>query len=277
MLKLAVIGKDVSQSVSPQIHQYIFKRLGKACTYDAVSIAPQDFSARAEKLFETYDAFNVTIPFKQEIIPYLRELREDAQSFQAVNTVLSRERAGYNTDGKGFLLMLQNAGIDVRGKEALVLGAGGAGRSCVKKLTEAGAKVFVFERFSERLDEVYREFGNFTPLKRVPLRPFDIVFNCTGIGMHDTVGTTPQIVTESGEQAPIGRELLSLCESAVDLIYVPAQSEFLKIAAAEGKKTLNGASMLFYQAYYADCIYLGTTPDPEAAKELWNGFSKEDV
>ena len=96
-------------------------------------------------------------------------------------------------------------------------------------------------------------------------KPYDVIFNCTGIGMHNSVGMTPSVRTAAGE-IPVGRELLSLCDTAVDLIYVPAQSEFLRIADALGKKTVNGASMLFYQAYYADCIYLGKTPDAAEAK-----------
>ena len=191
----------------------------------------------------------------------MKELRGDARVFGAVNTVLVKERAGYNTDGYGFLLMLENAGVEIEGKRVLVLGVGGAGRSCVKKLLDAGAVVSVYERFEERLQAVYREFGSFTPLKEIPIVPYDIVINCTGIGMHDTVGVSP-----------VGRELLSLCDTAVDLIYVPARSKFLEIAQQEGKRTVNGDSMLFYQAYMADCIILGKTPDAAQAKAFYQSF-----
>ena len=260
-MKLAVIGKDVSQSLSPAMHTFLFSRFGAPCSYDAVSIAPERFAERAEEFFERYDAFNVTIPFKTDVIPFLKELRGDARVFGAVNTVLVKERAGYNTDGYGFLLMLENAGVEIEGKRVLVLGAGGAGRSCVKKLLDAGAVVSVYERFEERLQAVYREFGSFTPLKEIPIVPYDIVINCTGIGMHDTVGVSP-----------VGRELLSLCDTAVDLIYVPARSKFLEIAQQEGKRTVNGDSMLFYQGYMADCIILGKKPDGAQAKAFYQSF-----
>lgn len=265
MLKLCVIGKDVSQSQSPAMHTFLLNQMGVACSYEAVSIPPAEFSAHAEALFTAYDAFNVTIPFKGDIIPYLTSVEGDAKSFGAVNTVLSKERRGFNTDGLGFMLMLENAGVNVAGKSVLVLGTGGAGRSCIKKLMEHGANVSAYERDAARLNAVYEEFGGFTPLFEVETKPYDIIFNCTGIGMHNTVGMTPSVRTAAGE-IPVGKELLSLCETAVDLIYVPAQSEFLRIAAGLGKKTVNGASMLFYQAYYADCIYLGKTPDAAEAK-----------
>ena len=272
MLKIAVVGKDVSRSLSPAMHTFILGRLGVKCRYDAVSVSPDEFSERAEETLREYDAVNVTIPFKGNIIPHLKTLAGDAPVFGAVNTVICRTRTGYNTDGFGFLLMLENAGVDVKGKSVLVLGAGGAGRSCIKKLLDAGAEVYAYERSEERLFTVYREFGGFSPLTEVPVRPFDVIVNCTGVGMHDTVGKTPAIAYSGGEIRPVGKELLSLCGVAVDLIYVPAQSEFLRIAEEAGKKTVNGESMLFYQAYMADCIYTERKPSAEEAKRLWEEY-----
>lgn len=267
MLNLAVIGKDVSRSLSPSMHKFLLGKMGEPCSYEAVSVPPETFSARAEELFGKYDAFNVTIPFKTEIIPYLKELKGDAAAFGAVNTVLTRSRTGYNTDGYGFLLMLQNEGISPAGKSVLVLGAGGAGRSCIRKLSEAGADVYAYERSEDRLREVTRQLGNFTPLTRVPVRSYDMILNCTGIGMHTTVGKTPDVRSEASVE-----ELLSLCNAAVDLIYEPVQSEFLRIAKSFGKQTVNGEAMLFYQAYMADCIYLDRSPSAEEAKALRNEY-----
>ena len=156
MLKLAVVGKDVSKSDSPKMHAFLLGKLGYSCTYDRVSLSPEEFSERAPALFERYDAFNVTIPYKGAVIPYLRELKGDALRFGAVNTVLTKARTGYNTDGFGFLLMLRNAGIEVKGRRVLVLGAGGAGRSCIGKLLEEGALVEAYELDPVRLAEVGR-------------------------------------------------------------------------------------------------------------------------
>ena len=155
----------------------------------------------------------------------------------------------------------------------LVLGAGGAGRSCIKKLAEAGAHVFAYERDEKRLEAVAKEFGCFVPLPEVEARRYDVIFNCTGIGMHKTVGMTPSVRTKAGEQ-PVGEELLSLCDTAVDLIYVPKESEFLRIARTLGKKTVEGGPMLFYQAYYGDCIYVGREPKAEEAKRLYEEYLK---
>ncbi|MGN1077037.1 MAG: shikimate dehydrogenase family protein, partial [Candidatus Gallimonas sp.] len=104
MLKLAVVGKDVSRSLSPAMHTFILGRLGVKCTYDALSVPPDEFSERAEEALLGYDAVNVTIPFKGNIIPHLTKLAGGAPVFGAVNTVICRTRTGYNTDGFGFLL-----------------------------------------------------------------------------------------------------------------------------------------------------------------------------
>ena len=275
MLKLAVVGKDVSASESPAMHTFILKNFGVKCAYEKVSLPPARFLEEAESLFSRFDGFNVTIPFKGEIVPFLKKLEGDARTFGAVNTVVSAARTGYNTDGAGFALMLENAGIEVAGKTALVLGAGGAGRSCAKKLTEGGALVSVYERDEERLFSVYREIGGFSPLTEIPRSPFHVVVNCTGVGMHDTVGQTPAALFEGGSAEPVGGNVLSSCTAAVDLIYVPAQSEFLRIAASLGKRTVNGAAMLFYQAYYADCIYLRRTPSAAEAKAFYQNYMAE--
>lgn len=272
MLKLAVIGKDVSKSLSPAMHAFLLGKMGAAHTYEAVSIPPAQFADCAPALFSRFDAFNVTIPFKADIMPFLGSIEGDARTFGAVNTVVSRTRTGYNTDGLGFLLMLENAGLDIKGRAVLVLGAGGAGRSCIYKLAQAGAAVFAYERSAGRLDAVHAELGGFVPLRTVEPASYDLIVNCTGIGMHDTVGKTPSVRTARGE-VPVGEELLSRCGAAVDLIYEPAQSEFLRIAASLGKKTVNGNAMLFYQAYYSDCIYLERAPSAAEAKTFYEQYT----
>lgn len=263
-MKMAVIGKDVSKSLSPKMHTFIMKNLGVDITYDAVSIPESDFERVAPALFERYDAFSVTIPYKLSILPYLKEIKDDAAVFGAVNTVDVPTMSGYNTDGMGFLLLLQNAGVEVKGKTVLVLGSGGVGRAAIKKLLDAGAAVFAYDLNQEGLKKVHDEFPDFTPLENLENKPYDIVLNCTGVGMHKTEGISP-----------VGAELLRLCNTAVDLIYVPAKSEFLRIAESLGKKIVNGESMLFYQAYYSDCIFLRQEPSAEQAKRLFEKYIRE--
>lgn len=263
MLKLAVIGKDVSKSDSAKMHTFDLRGLGSDCSYELISCPERDdFDGYAKKLLADYDAFNVTIPYKLDIIPYLKGLKGDAKVFGAVNTV--KDGIGYNTDGIGFSLMLKNSGIDPEGKRVLVLGAGGAGRSVVKKLLDAGADVYVFDVKSENAAAVCAEFSGAKAVSEVVPAPYFMIVNVTGVGMHKTEGLSP-----------VGEEILQHCEVAVDLIYYPRKSEFLRIAESLGKRIINGEGMLYYQAYYADCIILGREPKASEAKELFEKYREE--
>lgn len=261
-LKLAVIGKDVSNSVSPQIHSFIAEKMGNDISYEALSVPEDRFEEKIGEILEQYDGFNVTIPYKLSVIPHLKKIEGDAQSFGSVNTVSSLSKTGYNTDGLGFMLMLKNNGVTtVRGKRILLLGAGGAGRSIAKKLSEGGAKVFVYDKNAQVAEDVAERFKGVYAVDDIPEMPYELIVNATGVGMHDTEGVSP-----------VGEELLSLCGTAVDLIYHPEKSEFLRIAERFGKPIVNGLAMLFYQAYYSECIYFGAAPNASQAKKLYEEY-----
>ena len=264
MKKLAVIGKDVSKSLSPQIHKFIAKYTGNQLEYEAVSIPESEFEKTVGRIFKDYDGFNVTIPYKLSIMPYLKNIDGDAKVFGAVNTVRVGDMSGYNTDGMGFMLMLKNNGVEVAGKDILLLGAGGAGRSVAKKLADSGAHVFVYDTRYESAKNIESEFEGIKAIEKVERKPYFCIINATGIGMHKTEGLSPA-----------SEELLSLCEVAVDLIYTPEKSEFLRLAEKRGKKIINGRAMLFYQAYYSQCIYFEKPADEALAKELFNKFTEE--
>lgn len=262
MLKLAVVGKDVSKSDSAKMHTFDLKKMGVDCEYSLISLTKEEFDARVESLLNELDALNVTIPYKLDVIPHLKKLEGDAKTFGAVNVV--KDRIGYNTDGVGFLLMLQNNEIDVKGKDVLVLGAGGAGRSVVKKLLDEGAKVTVFDVRKKSALELNKEFGGITVADEVKPQPRFMIVNVTGVGMHKTEGISP-----------VGADVLSQCEIACDLIYYPRKSEFLRIAESLGKRIVNGEGMLFYQAYYGDCIVLNRKPSAEEAKRFFEEYLLE--
>lgn len=261
--KLAVIGKDVSKSTSPQIHKFIASRLNLAVEYDKISIPEDEFEGKIDALLASHDGLNVTIPYKLSVIPHLKNIAGDAKVFGAVNTVNCKTLTGDNTDGLGFMLMLKMGGVEVCGKQVLLLGAGGAGRSVAKKLLDAGASVSVYDKNIENAMSLQNEFDGVCALKDIEDKPYYLIVNATGVGMHKTEGVSP-----------VSENLLSLCEVAVDLIYVPEKSEFLRLAERHGKKIINGKAMLFYQAYYADCIFFGLTPDEKQAKKLFTEFNE---
>lgn len=259
-LRLGLIGKDVSQSTSDKIHQFILEKLGVALEYEKFSVGTDDFDTAMRRLLGDFDGFNVTIPYKRDVFEYLDEIVGDAFAFSSVNTVVSITRTGYNTDGVGFMLMLNRAGLEVTGKKVLVLGAGGAGRSTAAALKQAGACVYLYQRNQEKLREACLELGVQAALD-VEQGGYDVLINCTGVGMHDSEGRSP--VTANAFHGGTW---------AVDLIYRPKESEFLRLARTQGLKTCNGEAMLFYQAYYADCLFLNRTPCESEAENFYKEY-----
>jgi len=264
MIKLCVVGKDVSKSLSPDMHGFIIRRFGENFTYDNLSVSEENFNSAIEDILSSYDGVNVTIPYKLSVMSHLKEIDEEAKLYGAVNTVSALTRKGYNTDGVGFMLMLSDVGIELQNKKILVLGAGGVGRTVIKKLSMSGAEVFAYEKDAERLKELHSEFGAFTPLYSLENAPYDVIINCTGVGMHESEGISP-----------VGEELLKLSSTAIDLIYAPPESEFLRLAKSLGKRILNGEAMLFYQAYYGDCIFLSKKPYAAEAEKMFEEYKKE--
>lgn len=259
-LRLGLVGKDVSKSLSEEIHTFILGRLGVQCEYERISVSKADFDGAMVRLLGDFDGFNVTIPYKKEVFEYLYEIDNDASACSSVNTVLCDSKKGYNTDGVGFLLMLYSAGVEVKGKKVLVLGVGGSGSSSALALKNAGADVYAYRRNKAELLEICQRLG-VTPVDDAETGGYDMLVNCTGVGMHDTEGKSPV-----EQRAFVGAKW------AVDLIYAPEKSKFLELGESMGAKILNGKSMLFYQAYFADCLYLGKQSSRDEAKRLYEEY-----
>ena len=264
VVRLGLIGKDVSKSLSEKMHGFILSAFGYQCEYERVSVSADEFDCAVRRLLGDFDGFNVTIPYKRDIMEYLDAIVGDSMEYGAVNTVLSATREGYNTDGLGFMLMLRAAGLDVQGKRVLVLGGGGSGRRTAVALKKAGAEVSMYQRRREKLLETCEQLG-VSAAKDGEEGGYDLLVNCTGVGMHDTVG-----------KSPVTAKAFDGASAAIDLIYAPAKTEFLRLAEAKGLSILNGKAMLFYQAYYADCIYLGVQPSDEQAQNLYEEYSAKE-
>ncbi len=264
-LRLGLIGKDVTQSDSERIHRFLLNELGVECEYQRFSVSMSEFDNVLRLLLGDFDGFNVTIPYKRDVMEYLDGMSGDALKYGAVNTVTSQDRMGYNTDGEGFLQMLSQEEIPITGKKILVLGGGGSGRSTAKALQDKGATVYLYQRNAEKLAETCAQLSVLPATQRQIQTGgnFDIIVNCTGIGMHNSQGASP-----------VEAEIFNGAEYAIDLIYTPPVTQFLQQAASKGVKTLNGKAMLFYQAYYADCIFLNMQPNSEQAIELYKKYQE---
>ena len=262
-IKLALIGANVKSSFSSSIHRFILDKWGYDCEYELISVKADEFPSVINRLIGDFDGFNVTIPYKREIMAYLDEMVGDAFEVGSVNTIVCDERKGYNTDGVGLSLALEKVGVELFNKRVLVLGAGGAGRSVAKLCKDKGAQVWAYRRNREKLKEFCSELG-VNECQRLENAEFDIIVNATGVGSKVDLGVSP-----------IGVKAFEKAEWAIELAYNPSETEFLRLAKSKGANTLNGLSMLFFQAYYADCLYLKKTPSKREMDEFYKEWTYE--
>ncbi|BCS80713.1 shikimate dehydrogenase [Anaerocellum diazotrophicum] len=259
MKKLFLIGKSLKHSISPFIHNRILSEFEIDAIYSNLELSDtEELKEFVEMVKKDKDVvgFNITIPYKEDILKFCDEVSEDVRIIKAANTVKKEDGKllAYNTDWIGFKKSLEDRGVDVKDKKILVLGSGGAAKACIYGLYRMGAKeVFVANRTyekAERLKEVLQDILKILPiewLRRYEFK-YDIIINTTSVGMFPNIENNP-FDFEIYEQSPP--------VFVYDMIYNPLKTAFLKEAEKRGIKTENGLKMLVYQAVEAEKIWFG--------------------
>ena len=232
-----LIGGKLGHSYSKIIHEQIADY-----TYDLLPL-PTEAEARAFMEKRAFAAINVTIPYKQLVIPYCDEVDPKAKAIGAVNTIVNRDGKlyGYNTDYAGFAYLAKAHGVDFADKTVLILGTGGASKAVYRGLENLGIEsVFVSRTKKDSSFLTYEE------LSPEIMAEYTVIVNCTPVGMFPKVDFCPNIPYE--ELTP--NHLL------YDLLYNPNETLFMKKGKAQGAVTKNGLEMLLLQAF--------------AAWEIWN-------
>ncbi|MBR5152009.1 MAG: shikimate dehydrogenase [Clostridia bacterium] len=260
MLNLAVIGDPISHSCSLQVHGAAFSALGIPCSYERIRVKKGELQSFLDYAIEKgLNGFNLTMPHKVDILPYLSGMDDAAKRFGAVNTVLVKEGKlyGFNTDAEGYIQAVSDAGCQVKDSNVLILGAGGVVRTLALALKDAGAKkIRILNRTLEKAEEIAEPLsgiGSAGTLKQKELcescQDCQILVQATPLGMHG--------VKEDFSDLTF-LECLPKNAMVTDLIYNPPKTALLAKAEELGLSTLNGMGMLIYQALLADRIYTGT-------------------
>ncbi len=255
MKRYAVIGKPVGHSLSPVMHNAAFNALGLGAKakYEAVEVDKLVKTAY-ERLRRAYSGINVTIPYKTEIIDFIDGREMAADLVGAVNCVAFGEHedkkggaaaTGYNTDMIGAVEALKTKVPKLKGKNVLVLGAGGAARAIVYGCALEGAKVSVHNRTVrkclELAVEVDEKLGQEIRIiddgGLIDLSGFDIIVNATSVGMSPKSKESP---LPDGCKIPKGAVVM-------DIVYNPLETKLLKQAKAAGAKTIDGVEMFVRQ------------------------------
>ncbi len=259
-LRAGLLGEHLSHSFSPMIHEALS---GGRYTYELFERAPDEVEAFIKS--HEWDALNVTIPYKQTVMPYLDVISDEAARIGAVNTITrlpDGRLKGDNTDYFGFARTLAACGCHPKGKKALVLGNGGAAATAVTVLTDLGAEVVLLARSDKSVCGVNPE-----PYDGACERHPDtaVVVNCTPVGMY------PRLVGQS----PIDLTRLSRVEAVFDMVYNPARTALLQNAADLGIPSCNGLLMLVAQAKKAAEAFLNETLDDAIIDLIVKSISRE--
>jgi shikimate dehydrogenase len=261
--RLAVIGSPIGHSLSPKVHLPVLSKYLKKISYEKQEIHPQglaDWIARVRNL--EFDGFNVTMPHKKAIFPYLDEIDEEAKSLDSVNTVVRQvgKLVGHNTDGQGFSFALKEKGASLCGSRVGIIGAGGAGGTLARKAAKEGAKEILLilrnplqgQLLCHTLQETYGVNCSTMNLSGMEeggrLSEIDLLINATPLGMNGI----DMNFRSFGFLDKLNSKAL-VC----DLIYSPAKTTFLREAEKRGFQILSGLPMLIYQAILADRLFLG--------------------
>lgn len=270
MLNLAVIGDPIAHSFSPVVHGAALDALQVPHTYQKIRVAKgelPEFLDYAQK--HGIDGFNLTMPHKTDILPYLDWIDPSAERFGAVNTVKVKEGkwCGYNTDADGYAAALARIGHRFRDSRVVILGAGGVVRTLAQlAVNKEAASVTILNRTQEKAEAIGRLLE----------QQGGCVANCGGISAEELchacascdllIQATPLGMHGTGMDFADLSFLEYLPQKAVvtDLIYNPDVTKFLAKAKELSHPTLNGLGMLIYQALLADQIYLEREFDMDA-------------
>ena len=249
----ALIGNPVKHSLSPILHNTVYDYYRINAEYILNCVEDTEIGQIIEKFKQTgVKGFNITVPHKQNIMPFLDEIGRDAKQIGAVNTVkiINGKMYGYNTDGDGFLRQLKGDKVNVKNSKIKIVGAGGSTMSIVYSLVNAGCKeVLLFNRTIENAKKIANKFSNVTALSidEFVASNCDILINTTSVGL-----------SPNNDKSPVDNlEGISLKTVVYDLIYSPPITRFMQMALEKGCRAHNGYKMLIYQGLIADEIWFG--------------------
>lgn len=273
MEKYVVLGYPLKHTMSPPIHKRLFELEGKTAEYEICELPPEELSGKADYL-NSLGGYNITIPFKVDIIKYLDELDESAKRYNSVNCVVNRDgkNIGFNTDCYGFLRSLEAEGMSLSGK-VLQIGCGGVGRMMAIEAALHGADLTIVSlpEFIKGAEEAAAEAVKLAPNAKIKVitheqisGEFDLLVNASPVGMFPKT-----------EECPVTEEVVKSCKNVFEVIYNPDVTMLMKLAEKNGIKAVGGMAMLVWQAVVAHEIWSGAKYRDEDIAELISDMRKE--
>lgn len=269
-----LIGNPVEHTLSPVIHNTLAQLRGEKLCYVPLRVEQGQLENAVKGAYAlNLLGVNVTVPYKSDVIPFLKEIDPLAEEIGAVNTLVRTEGGfkGYNTDMPGLYRAMCADGVRIEGEKVLVLGAGGVARAVAVLLAKKGAaEIILMNRTLEKAqriaDEVNALAGK-TLVRAMGIADYDmlpeeekyLVIQATSVGMHPH---DEEVVIE--EEAFYRR-----VHTGYDLIFNPVKTRFMKLVEAQGGRAFNGARMLLYQGIIAYELWMNTDVSEENAQSVY--------
>lgn len=279
-IRLGIFGWPVAHSKSPQMHESAARALGIALRYERFAVPPEGLSdAVRTKHAEGIDGYNLTVPHKEAIMALLDEVAPSARAIGAVNTVVREagRYVGHNTDAPGLVRSLGEAGVEVQGSRAVILGAGGAARAAVVGLCEAGtAAVTVLSRRPEQgrvLVESLRSHVE-CELEAAPLDDATACFAEASLLIQATSATLGSNPSAEAFAASLPMESLPEGAAVLDMVYEPLTTSVLARAETLRLVTVNGLGMLLHQGAIAFEMWTGFEPPLDVMRKALEPSSR---
>ena len=251
MKKFCVIGNPIDHSLSPKLHNFWLKRNKIDAIYDKKLISEKEIPKLIESIRKKeINGANVTVPFKNSVIPFLDNLSSEAKKTNSVNTICIEKNKiiGHNTDIAGFELALRYINYDVKRKKAFIIGAGGVSPSMIFALKNMGCEsIYLTNRTFEKAGKIKETFNDIIIKKWGDIPEFDIVINATSAGLKN-------------ENFDLNLKKFGNNKFFYDVIYNPSETKFLKDAKFNGNKTENGKMMFVYQAHQSFALWNKVLP-----------------
>ena len=251
MKKYFVIGNPINHSLSPKLHNYWFKENKIDAAYEKIKIDENNLETMIARFKEKQiNGINVTVPFKKTVIPYLDKLSLEAEQTQSVNTIILENDnfVGHNTDITGFIKAIKNVNFNIKGKKIFILGAGGVVPSIIFALNKMNvSKIIISNRTKKKAEDLKLQFNNLEILDWGDINDFDVIINATSLGLNE-------------ESIDLDFSKFANNKLFYDVIYNPAETNFLKEGKKLGNRTENGKLMFIYQAFEAFKLWHGIEP-----------------
>ena len=254
-----LFGESLVHSHSPSLHKMIYQKIELNAAYKLFEFPQAQLKEAIDGVRAlSIKGVNVTIPYKEIVIPFLDEISPLAKKLGAVNTIenVQGKLIGHNTDYDGFGLIFSRRNWDVNGKIAVILGSGGASKTVEAYLMDHGIQmIYIVSRRPEQFENTKNK--RYTNYKEAQSLMGDFLINTSPVGMYPNI-----------TKSPLSETTIQQFDHLIDLIYNPSETAFLQLGRENNKQTANGLDMLVGQAIRAVEIWEKCSIDEQVTEEL---------